>query len=175
MCWIKILVSCKVSSILDWYMSCFFQTCSGINSIKIKTCSNVNSCHLFSKMYQLFKLNFIYLALTCLHKNRQFCSVGYLIQKGINQPLFQSRALCNVNWNRWCDAQITEWRFRLSIQKSSTSCQPPVIGGEFNFCNFKHALKLVVVYLQNSMTNCNHLNHFISSNKKKKLWISFPF
>lgn len=42
-----------------WYMSCFLQTCSGINSIKIKTCSNVNSCHLFNEMYQLFTLNFI--------------------------------------------------------------------------------------------------------------------
>lgn len=35
--------------------------------------------------------------------------------------------------------------------------------GEFEFSNFKRDLNLKYeVYFQNSMTKCNHLNHFIS-------------
>lgn len=62
--------------------------------------------------------------------------------------------------------------FWLSLQNSSLSCQAPVNGKwEFDFNNFKCALKLIYV----GITKCNNLNHSISIIDNVVFFTSLPF
>lgn len=76
---------------------------------------------------------YLFFRLTCEQKQHQFCSFDYL-KKAINQRFFQITGVMSKK---------KRYVFWFSIRKSSTSYQPQVNGGEFDFSNVKRTLKFM--------------------------------
>lgn len=88
---------------------------------------------------------YLFFRLTCEQKQHQFCSFDYL-KKPINQRFFQITGVMSKK----------RYVFWFSIRKSSTSYQPQVNGGEFDFLKRQTYIKVYVVYLQNSRAKCTN-------------------